>query len=157
MSTAADALDAVTEAAQLRQAATDQLRGAVAAAHTQGAEITAIAAAAGIGRQTVYRWLALDGDGQTVDVAQALDDALAVTAGLVSATTASQVMAGVRSRDLGVKMRRLQLGLKNLPPDALTSLDSEDRARLDLGMLVWEKATAAFQDRGTYIARVQID
>lgn len=58
MTTPADALDAVTTAAGQRQAATTRLQAAVTEAHQAGAEITAIAAAAGVGRQTIYRWLA---------------------------------------------------------------------------------------------------
>ena len=67
--------------------------------------------------------------GLTVNVAEVLDDALTQLAGHMSDYTAAQILRGVGHPDIDVKIRRYELGVKNLQPGAL---DDELRAVLML-------------------------
>lgn len=102
----------VRAAAQAQAAATDLLAAAVREAMAApGRDVTAIARAAGITRQTAYRWAAADG--HHVTVVDALDDALQVIAGALDHHAAADVTRGI-GRSPDVQIRRLRLGLSNL-------------------------------------------
>ena len=55
-------LETINRAARTAAKATADLRAAVAEAHkAEAANITELAKAAGVGRQTIYRWIDLEG------------------------------------------------------------------------------------------------
>ena len=137
------ALDDVAAAAARRDAAAAALVDAVAAAKADGEEIAGIARAAGVGRQTIYRWLTNRGTAAPVTVWTALDDGLVILADLVSADTRGQVTAALSSRDVRVKLRRWDLGWKNITPGAQHDLDDQERAVLDLAGKVAGKVQRA--------------
>lgn len=122
----------IAEAAAAAEAATARLREVVVEAATRpDANITAIADEAGVGRQTVYRWLRQAGhDGVLRNPAGALDDALSVLVEL-GAGPLPELLAGLRTRDASAKARRLRLGMDNLPPG--TQISEEQRAILAVG------------------------
>lgn len=121
----------IAEAAAAAEAATARLREVVVEAATRpDANITAIAAEAGVGRQTVYRWLRQAGhDGVLRNPAGALDDALSVLVEL-GAGPLPELLAGLRTRDASAKARRVRLGMDNLPR---TQISEEQRAILAVG------------------------
>jgi AcrR family transcriptional regulator len=121
-----DALAEVRDLIDRRAQVDSHIRRAIQVAKDAGCEITEIAAAAGVGRQTIYRWLETPSPVR-VDVAEVIDDALARMIGHVGPGTIDQLTAGLRSDQLDVKIRRFRLGVRNVQPG---TLDPELRAIL---------------------------
>lgn len=111
------------------------LRRAVAAARAADVDVAAIARAAGVTRQTVYRW-ATEGDKVAVPVAGALNGALEVLMSCVTSNTARDVAKGLGSHRIDAKVRRYQLAMSNVDPAAFKALDEDEHAAIHLAGLV---------------------
>lgn len=107
-------LDRVTQAAAAAARAQTELRAAVLAAVDAGEEVASVAREAGVARPTVYRWINAEGS-STVDVREALDEALHVLAALGAHRAATE---GLNASDVLAKARRADLAARNLPPSA---------------------------------------
>ena len=115
-----DPLAEVRAAAAAAAEADEQLRAAVLAAkRADVATDSEIAKAAGISRPTLYRWIAQadaeDPEAPRPHPAQAMDAALELLMELGGGPF-RELLAGLRVDDLAAKARRVQIGIKNLPP-----------------------------------------
>lgn len=106
----------------------------VEAARVEGASIAAIAKAAGVTRQTIYRWLRGESRPQSAPTLRALDDGLEalLVAGIGPATTAD-ITSALRSKDLMIKAGRMVRGIRGLSRP-INELDEDARATIQLGI-----------------------
>lgn len=106
----------------------------VEAARAEGASIAAIAKAAGVTRQTIYRWLRGESRPRSASTRKALDDGLEalLVAGVGPATTAD-ITSALRSNELAIKAARMVRGIRGLSRP-INQLDEEPRALIQLGL-----------------------
>lgn len=132
-------LDAVRAAARAYERASRDLRAAVAAAASgesgEAEGIASIATAAGVTRQTVYRWMAMEtgSGGDSVPLVRTLDDALALMAAITTSPSAAETIprrigGGV---SIEAKLLGLRIGASNMPP--VRALSEDERAIIFLG------------------------
>lgn len=145
-------LDAVVAAAEDLAAATARVKSAVAAARAAGIEVTAIASAADVTRQTVYRWAAESTSTPAVHVRRTLDAALAAMIAY-SPTASGSLAHALTSHDPRVKVRRLRLAVSNLA--TTDELSEEDREAVQLALLVAADITR--REGGTIPTWVRLD
>ena len=131
----ADALRAVTKAAERLTLAEDALTTAVKAAKGHGGTLDEIAAAAGMGRSTIARWLTNNPDRLPPKAAwgSAMRDACAVAHQHIEGGH-QQVSQALTLTDHAALARRVQIAAKNLSsrPDQ----GSADMRIFDLGIRV---------------------
>lgn len=113
------ALSEVRTCAAIASDAESALVAAVRAAVEAGEPVAVVARAAMTTRPRIYRMLRSDMGPWVRDVppesswASTLDEAMMDLLGRVGSATADQLQAGLSSRDLAVKVRRFELGLRN--------------------------------------------
>lgn len=144
----ADLAGLMAQKARVEELIRDATRRAVDAGH----QVTEIAAAAGVTRQTVYRWM--DGTKRVrVDVREVLNDALGKMIGHVGEATTAQLCAGLASGQVDVKVRRYRLGVQNL---AVERPDAELRAALAAASEVIDAAEAVHGRSGRWPTTVTL-
>lgn len=123
-------LEAVTQAARESVAASARLRASVVQAQQAGTSISDLAAAAGVTRQTIYRWIAMEGQGgKASDPEGAISEALRMLLPHLGPYEADQVTKRLGG-DSAMLLRALHIARAGLPP--ATKLDDEERACLGL-------------------------
>lgn len=130
-----ETLEELQQAADAVTQANDALRAVVVrATSAPNANITAIADAAKVTRQTVYRWRdEADPDGEPADPVTALDDALrALLAAGVGPV--HEVHAGLGTSNRAAKARRVLLVARNTAPAHRVS--DELRTAIEAGCVV---------------------
>ena len=149
-------LDRLTAAVDAYEAAGRTVRREVARAKAGGAEVAAIAAAAHVTRQTIYRWLAEAEADATVDVADSLDDALQLLAELVSPGSAAEVRKRI-GRSTASRILGITIGTRNLPPGVLDRLTDEERSIITVGRAAATAAERVHTATGEWPHRVRLD
>lgn len=133
-------IDAVTQAARAHQRTGAALRRAVAEAKHAGSEVSAIARAAGVTRQTIYRWIASEGEVRPLfDVGDALDEALLLLATIVGEPGATTLRKRHGHPRLEVRALGVQIGMANLPHDIQDQLTGDELQILSAGALVLDR------------------
>ena len=123
-------LESVTQAARESEASSARLREIVAQEHRAGTSPTDLAKAAGVTRQTIYRWLALEGEGAKVPNPEAaIREALRMLLPHLGPYEAEQVVKRIDG-DAAMLLRALKMAKAGLPPAA--KFDDEERACLGL-------------------------
>lgn len=126
----------IRAAADAAAAAQTNLRAAVQAAVDAGAAVSDVATAAGVTRQTIYRW-ADQGTATRLPVQETLGAALLVLADVIGPTNRPTVLARVHGSP-EQQLRGLDIALKSLDVGGLESLDEEQR-----GVVATAQAVAA--------------
>lgn len=149
MTSAEQRLERISYLTARAQGAQRQLKAAVAEAVAADDDVTAIARAADVGRQTVYRW-AKDhsGTGGGVRTATALSEALAILAAVVGPTNQATIATRVTHPDIPVKILGIEIGIKSLPDQS--QLTEEERSIISTGAEVAAKARQIHTERGTW-------
>jgi len=123
---ASEALTNVARAAGRQARAARALRQEVAAAHVAGEQVTDIAAAAEVGRQTVYRWLAMETQHVGGKPRKAIAEALRMMAThLTDPYQIDQLTKRADSDDDDVMVRGLTMGRSWLAGTTPTLSDDE--------------------------------
>lgn len=91
----------------------EQIRAVVAQAVAADVEIATLARTADVTRQTIYRWAQWAAG--RINVADAIDGALALLLETASPATASAITVGLSTQQIDAKIRRLRLAVKNMP------------------------------------------
>lgn len=137
-------LQDIHQAAIVAQRAEGELRHLVVAAMSQtGADVTAIAGAAGISRSTCYRWQAeAEAEHSAGEVpadvrGETLDHALRALQS-VGAGPAYMIAAGLRTSDLTAKARRVL----HLAGQLSTPLPERERGEIAAGVILAHKILA---------------
>lgn len=145
-------LQEVTRTALRAQQAQADLTHAASRARQAGDSIAAIAGAAGVTRQTIYRWTSEMGGDQSapLDVRDTLDMGLAILASHGD-TTAGRYVGG-RGTIVGA-LAAWKTGLLNV---GLNALSEEERAMVGQVSLVVGLAERSHAQHGTYPRRVTI-
>ena len=134
-------LQDIRQAAAVMRRAEGELKSLVVTAMAQtGADVTAIAGAAGISRSTCYRWQAeAEHSGEVpADVrGETLDHALRALQS-VGSGPAYMIAAGLRTGDLAAKARRVL----HLAGQLSTPLPERERGEIAAGVLVAHKILA---------------
>ena len=144
----------VRAAADAATAAQAALRAAVQAAVTAGAAVSDVAAAAGVTRQTIYRW-ADQGEAVRLPVQQTLGAALLVLADVIGPTNRPTVLARVHGGP-EQQLLGLDIALRSLDVGGLEALDEEQRATIKTGQAVAQAARRFRAARGEWPATVAV-
>ena len=137
-------------AAQLRRDE-EELRLAVAEAKAAGAPVGAIADAAGVTRQTVYRWLEQSvGASHRADLRETLDAALELLAEHVGDTNRPTLLARLASREIGPKVLGIRIGTSSLPPGFSARATDEERLTITSGTEAAQEALRARDQTGEW-------
>lgn len=126
------AMDAVRQSANDSEEAAQRLRAEVVRAHRLGVSVTELATAARVTRQTIYRWVAVEGSPERPRPAAAIREALRIMLPLLDPYQADQVSRRMHSRDMDQLLLALKMSRTWLPADALRELSEE--GRLAIGM-----------------------
>lgn len=140
-----DHIDQIVDASAEAARAQARLRETVQAAVRAGLAVSEVAAAAGVTRQTVYRW-ADQGRAVKVDLRETLDQALVILGAMIGPTNASAVRARVGGTP-EQQMLGLKMGLSSLQPGDLDALDEEERGIITTAQ---EAVAAARRHRETH-------
>lgn len=112
-------------------------------ASQEGEKITAIAKAAGVGRQTIYRWINDDLVTKRIRVDVTMEKALAILAGYGHAASARYL--GGKGTPIG-RMAALKTGITELLP----KVDEEERLILQEAAFAAAEAERLYHQNGSY-------
>lgn len=133
----------VADAAAEAETAASRLRVEVVRAHRQGVAVTDLAAAAHVGRPTIYRWLAAVGSEERPRPAVAIREALGIMLPYLDAYQMEQVSRRMGSRDVGQLLTALKMARTWLPLDAAREMGEEGRVALGLATEAEERIRRA--------------
>lgn len=154
--------DVVAHAKALRDTE-QQLRKAVAQAHAVGEPVTEIAKAAGVRRQTVYRWVEqyknLGEHGRSsVHVQRAINDALAVMVVVAGLANQRTLLDRINTDDMKAKILGIRIGTASMgaKPGSLKEVAAADLATVETGKQAAIAAERAWKNTGHWPEYVQI-
>lgn len=130
-------------AAEAEKRAAEQLRAAVAEARDQGTPITDIAAAAGVTRQTIHRWLSEADNVIHGRADDAMRDAILLMSTLVKLPHQAKQLRDRANGDQAMQLRAMQMGRNWLSIEAYRSLSDDERGVLTLGDMAENKIRGA--------------
>lgn len=122
----------VADAAAAAETAASRLRVEVVRAHAAGVAVTDLADAARVGRQTIYRWLAVVGSDERPRPAAAIREALRIMLPYLDAYQMEQVSRRMGSRDVTQLLTALTMARTWLPLDAVQEMGEDGRVALGL-------------------------
>ena len=120
----------VVRAARDADAAAARLRAEVAAAHAAGETVVGLAGAAGVTRQTIYRWLAMEASAtpKAAPVRESLRAALELMASLLPDPGQAEQVRKRAAGEVSVQLVGMRMGRTWLPVDAWREMSDEDHA-----------------------------
>ncbi|MGC4151479.1 MAG: hypothetical protein QM628_00175 [Propionicimonas sp.] len=137
------AIDAVHQAANVSEEAAQRLRAEVVRAHRLGVGVTDLATAARVTRQTIYRWVAVDGSPERPRPSEAIREALRIMLPLLEPHQADQISRRMHSRDMNQLLLALKMARAWLPLDAARDFTEVERVALGLATEAENRIRAA--------------
>jgi len=128
-------LERVEAAARASEAATARLRAEVVAAKRAGAKPAQLARAAKVTRQTIYRWLSMEGETiPDVRLRERMTDAMLLMASIVRTPShAGEIYKRATHPQLDVQLRGYKMALAWTDPQLAKELSADDQAVIALG------------------------